>query len=83
MLRLLEQHSDLEEIEHYLNNLVIGESRKLLIPAYSKFKLADSVYQREKQLHQKGISSEYIPPSFIVFEALMPCFKHKLKSSGP
>jgi len=58
MLRLLEQHSDLEEIEHRLNNLVIGESRKLLIPAYSKFKLADSVYQREKQLHQKGISSK-------------------------
>ena len=58
MLRLLEQYSDLEEIEHHLNNLVIGESRKLLIPAYSKFKLADSVYQREKQLHQKGISSE-------------------------
>jgi len=62
MLRLLEQHSDLEEIEHRLNNLVIGESRKLIIPAYSKFKLADSVYQREKQLHQKGISakSEYL-----------------------
>ena len=58
MLRLLEQHSDLEEIEHRLNNLVIGESRKLLIPAYSKFKLTDSVYQREKQLHQKGISSK-------------------------
>ena len=58
MLRLLEQHSDLEEIEHHLNNLVIGESRKLLIPAYSKFKLADSVYQREKQLHEKGISSK-------------------------
>jgi len=58
MLRLLEQQSDPEEIEHHLNNLVIGESRKLLIPAYSKFKLADSVYQREKQLHQKGISSK-------------------------
>jgi cobalt-zinc-cadmium efflux system membrane fusion protein len=58
MLRLLEQQSDPEEIERHLNNLVIGESRKLLIPAYSKFKLADSVYQREKQLHEKGISSK-------------------------
>jgi len=58
MLRLLEQHSDLEEIEHHLNNLVIGESRKLIIPAYSKFKLADSVYQREKKLNEKGITSE-------------------------
>jgi len=58
MLRHLEQHSDLEEIERQLNNLVIGESRKLIIPAYSKYKLADSVYQREKQLHQKGISSK-------------------------
>ena len=58
MLRLLEKHSELEEIERDLNNLVIGESRKLIIPAYSKFKLADSVYQREKQLHEKGISSK-------------------------
>ncbi|MBT4374100.1 MAG: HlyD family efflux transporter periplasmic adaptor subunit, partial [Nitrospina sp.] len=58
MLRLLEQQSDPEEIERHLNSLVIGESRKLLIPAYSKFKLADSVYQREKQLHEKGISSK-------------------------
>ena len=58
MLRLLEQHSNLEETERHLNNLVIGESRKLIIPAYSKFKLADSVYQREKQLHEKGISSK-------------------------
>jgi len=58
MLRLLKQQSDPKEIERHLNNLVIGESRKLLIPAYSKFKLTDSVYQREKQLHQKGISSK-------------------------
>ena len=58
MLRLLEQQSNPEEIERHLNNLVIGESRKLLIPAYSKFKLTDSVYQREKQLHEKGISSK-------------------------
>ncbi|MBT5986516.1 MAG: HlyD family efflux transporter periplasmic adaptor subunit, partial [Nitrospina sp.] len=58
MRRLLEQQSDPEEIERHLNSLVIGESRKLLIPAYSKFKLADSVYQREKQLHEKGISSK-------------------------
>jgi membrane fusion protein, heavy metal efflux system len=58
MLHLLEEHSGLEEIERRLNNLVIGESRKFIIPAYSKFKLADSVYRREKQLHKKGISSE-------------------------
>ena len=58
MLRLLEQQPELEEIERHLNNLVIGESRKLIIPAYSKFKLADSIYQREKQLHGKGISAK-------------------------
>ena len=58
MLKLLEQRSDLEEIYHHLNNLVIGESRKLLIPAYSKLQLTGSVYQREKQLHEKGISSK-------------------------
>jgi cobalt-zinc-cadmium efflux system membrane fusion protein len=54
MLRLLEQQSDPEEIERHLNNLVIGESRKLIIPAYSKFKLADSVYQREKKLNENN-----------------------------
>ena len=58
MLRLLEQHSDLDEIERQLNSLVIGESRKLIIPAYSKLQLADSIYNREKQLYEKGISSE-------------------------
>jgi cobalt-zinc-cadmium efflux system membrane fusion protein len=58
MLKLLKQQSDLEEIYRHLNNLVIGESRKLLIPAYSKLQLAGSVYQREKQLHEKGISSK-------------------------
>ena len=58
MLELLELQSDFEEIRRHLNNLVIGESRKLLIPAYSKLQLASSVYQREKQLHEKGISSK-------------------------
>jgi hypothetical protein len=53
MLRLLEQHSDLDEIERQLNSLVIGESRKLIIPAYSKLQLADSIYNREKQLYEK------------------------------
>jgi cobalt-zinc-cadmium efflux system membrane fusion protein len=58
MLRLLGQHSDLNDIELQLNSLVIGESRKLVIPAYSKFQLADSVYKREKLLYEKGISSK-------------------------
>ncbi len=58
MLKLLEQQSDPEEIYRHLNNLVIGKNRELLIPAYSKLQLADSIYRREKQLHEKGISSE-------------------------
>lgn len=58
MLKLLEERSDLEEIYRHLNNIVIGENRKLLIPAYSKLQLTGSVYQREKQLHEKGISSK-------------------------
>ncbi len=58
MLDLLEQELDLETIYSRLKGLVIGESRQLLLPAYAKLKLAKSVYQREKRLFEKGISSE-------------------------
>ncbi len=58
MLELLEQELDLEKIYSDLNNLQIGKSRELLIPAYAKLKLTKSVYLREKNLLKKGISSE-------------------------
>ena len=58
MLDLLEQNLDLETIYSRLNQLVIGKSREQLLPAYAKLKLSKSVFQREKGLFEKGISSE-------------------------
>ncbi len=58
MLDLLEQELDLEEVFRELKGLNIGKSRELLIPAYAKLKLSNSVYTREKRLFEKGISSE-------------------------
>ncbi|MBC8282196.1 MAG: efflux RND transporter periplasmic adaptor subunit [Nitrospinae bacterium] len=58
LLDLLQKEKDLEEVYRELEDLQIGKSRELLIPAYAKMKLAKSVYLREKNLFQKGISSE-------------------------
>jgi membrane fusion protein, heavy metal efflux system len=58
LLDLLHKKMDLEDVYQELKDLQIGESRELLIPAYSKVKLAKSVYLREKSLFAKGISSE-------------------------
>jgi len=58
MLELLQKETRLEEIDRELKELPIGQSRELLIPAYSKLDLAKSVYLREKNLFEKGISSQ-------------------------
>jgi membrane fusion protein, heavy metal efflux system len=58
LLDLLNKKMDLEDVYQGLKDLQIGKSRELLIPAYSKLKLAKSVYLREKNLFAKGISSE-------------------------
>lgn len=58
LLDLLQKEKDLEEVYRELEDLQIGKSRELLIPAYAKMKLAKSVYLREENLFQKGISSE-------------------------
>ena len=58
MLDLLEQDLDPEETYHQLKDLVIGQSRELLIPAHAKLRLAKSIHHREKGLLEKGISSE-------------------------
>ncbi|MBI4383696.1 MAG: efflux RND transporter periplasmic adaptor subunit [Nitrospinae bacterium] len=57
MLEVLERESDLDEIYRQLQGLTIGESRAQLLPAYTKLKLAKSVYLREKGLFEKKISS--------------------------
>lgn len=58
MLDLLKQELELDEIYPRLQDLFLGQSRELLIPAYAKLKLAKSVYAREKGLFEKGISSK-------------------------
>ncbi len=58
LLDLLHKAMDLEDVYKELKDLKIGKSRELLIPAYAKMKLANSVYLREKNLFAKGISSE-------------------------
>jgi membrane fusion protein, heavy metal efflux system len=58
MLNLLEQEKDLEEVYSQLKDKVIGKSRETLIPAYAKLRLAKSIHLREKNLLEKGISSE-------------------------
>lgn len=58
MLDLLEQELDPEEIYRQLKDMVIGKSRESLIPAQAKLRLAKSIYNREKGLLEKGITSE-------------------------
>ncbi|MEE2986173.1 MAG: efflux RND transporter periplasmic adaptor subunit [Nitrospinota bacterium] len=58
MLDLLGQELELEEVYRQLEDLLIGQSRESLIPAYAKLNLAKSVYMREENLFEKGISSE-------------------------
>lgn len=57
MLDLLLKELELEDIYFQLKDLQIGKSRELLFPAYAKMKLAKSVFLREKNLFEKGISS--------------------------
>jgi membrane fusion protein, heavy metal efflux system len=58
MLDLLKKELDLEAVYREFEDLQIGKSRELLIPAYAKLKLTKSVYLREKKLFEKGISSQ-------------------------
>jgi cobalt-zinc-cadmium efflux system membrane fusion protein len=58
MLDLLKKEMDLEAVYREFEDLQIGKSRELLIPAYAKLKLTKSVYLREQKLFAKGISSQ-------------------------
>jgi membrane fusion protein, heavy metal efflux system len=58
MLDLLKKEIDLEAVYREFEDLQIGKSRELLIPAYAKLKLTKSVYLREQKLFEKGISSQ-------------------------
>lgn len=87
MLDLLEQESDLDKVYADLKDLQIGGSRESLIPAYAKLKLAKSVFEREKNLFKKGISSEseYLraEEDFKSAEARYIALREKIAYDGP
>ncbi len=87
MLDLLEQELVPEEIYPQLKDLILGESRELLIPAYAKLQLARSVHKREKNLFNKGISSEseYLLAleGFKSAEARYIALREKIAYDGP
>ena len=58
MLKLLDQKPDLETLDGQLKPMLLGEARALIVPAYAKFLHLSLVYQREKELYAKKISSE-------------------------
>ena len=87
MLDLLGQELDLEKVYRDLEDLQIGKSRALLIPAYAKLKLTKSVYLREKGLFNKGISSQseflLAEENFKSAEARYIALREKIAYDGP
>jgi len=87
MLDLLKQELNLEKVYRDLEDVPIGESRELIIPAYAKLKLAKSVYLREKKLFKKGISSEseYLlaEENYKSTEAKYIALREKIAYDGP
>ncbi len=57
MLSLLQEDADLESLTTQLDQMVLGESRAQLVPAFAKMKQTLSVYEREKELFARKISS--------------------------
>jgi cobalt-zinc-cadmium efflux system membrane fusion protein len=62
MLELLDRKLDLGQIHTELAGLDIGDHREQMLSAYAKLELARTVLEREKDLHEKKISSraEYL-----------------------
>ncbi len=62
MIDLLNEEKDLDQIHDEIDKLILGESRAQLIPAYAKLLRSQAVYEREKLLYEKKISSrsEYL-----------------------
>ena len=58
MLDLLQQGMDLDTLYEKINQLVLGESRAQIVPAYGRLIRAKAVYEREQSLYQKKISSK-------------------------
>lgn len=62
MLDLLKQELDLDTLYEKINQLVLGESRAQIVPAYATLIRSKAVYEREQSLFKKKISSrsEYL-----------------------
>jgi membrane fusion protein, heavy metal efflux system len=58
MLDLLQQELDLDTLYKKINQLVLGESRAQIVPAYGRLIRSKAVYEREQSLYQKKISSK-------------------------
>jgi cobalt-zinc-cadmium efflux system membrane fusion protein len=58
MLDLLQQELDLDTLYEKINALVLGESRAQIVPAYGRLIRSKAVYERERSLYKKKISSK-------------------------
>ena len=58
MLDLLQKELDLDTLYQKINQLVLGESRAQIIPAYGRLLRTKAVYERERSLYEKKISSK-------------------------
>ena len=58
MLDLLQEGADLDTLYEKINQLVLGESRAQIVPAYGRLIRAKAVYEREQSLYKKKISSK-------------------------
>ncbi|MCF8719293.1 efflux RND transporter periplasmic adaptor subunit [Nitrospina gracilis] len=62
MLDLLTRDLSLDELYSKIDNLFLGNSRAEIVPAYARVMRTQAVYEREKTLYEKKISSraEYL-----------------------
>ena len=58
MLDLLQQELDLDTLYAKINQLVLGESRAQMVPAYARLIRTQAVFERERSLYKKKISSK-------------------------
>lgn len=62
MLDLLTKNLSLDDLYSKIDDLLLGNSRAQIVPAYAKLARTQAVYEREKTLYKKKISSraEYL-----------------------
>jgi cobalt-zinc-cadmium efflux system membrane fusion protein len=58
LLHLLREQPELEVLRAQVTGLPIGENKGTLLSAYAKVKAAEANYARERELREKGLSTE-------------------------